>query len=185
MVAVLGVWSVIDVRDVASAVAAGLTCPDPGHVRLLLCADDISSADLASRDLARKVHPDVPWRGGPAFENEPVSRATRHTPGSSDSRMGAGLPLAPITIDLATLRHSHRPDLNCRRGRGAVVRGADFNHSLRVVGARDHVVSAGRCRKRNQLGRCSGALVPAARFAAAGEPTSLIAPSANCGVVER
>jgi UDP-glucose 4-epimerase len=61
----------IDVRDVASAISAGLTCSDPGHVRLLLCADDISSAHLASRAMARKLHPDVPWHGGPELDDEP------------------------------------------------------------------------------------------------------------------
>ena len=33
----------IDVRDVASAVLAGLTCPDPGHLTALICADDVTS----------------------------------------------------------------------------------------------------------------------------------------------
>ena len=59
-----------DVRDVATAAALALTCPDPGHVTLLLCADDIAS-DTPSRQMAAKVHPDVPWQGGPAYEAEP------------------------------------------------------------------------------------------------------------------
>ena len=59
-----------DVRDVAAAAVLGLTCPDPGHVTLLLCADDIAS-DTPSREMAAKVHPDVPWRGGPEYELEP------------------------------------------------------------------------------------------------------------------
>jgi UDP-glucose 4-epimerase len=62
-----------DVRDVAAAAVLGLTCPDPGHVTLLLCADDINS-DYPSYELAQKVHPDVPWVGGAAYEHEP-SRA--------------------------------------------------------------------------------------------------------------
>lgn len=59
-----------DVRDVAAAAVLGLTCPDPGHVTLLLCADDINS-DHPSRELAQRVHPDVPWVGGPAYEQDP------------------------------------------------------------------------------------------------------------------
>lgn len=59
-----------DVRDVAHAAVLGLTCPDPGHVTLLLCADEIN-ADRPSRELAHEVHPDVPWRGGPEYEREP------------------------------------------------------------------------------------------------------------------
>lgn len=59
-----------DVRDVAAAAVLGLTCPDPGHVRILLCADQIAS-DHPSRELAAKVHPDVPWRGGPEYETDP------------------------------------------------------------------------------------------------------------------
>ncbi len=51
-----------DVRDVADAAICGLTCPDPGHVTLLLCADDIAS-DTPSREIAAARHPEVPWRG--------------------------------------------------------------------------------------------------------------------------
>jgi nucleoside-diphosphate-sugar epimerase len=61
----------LDVRDVASAVSCALRCPDPGHVVLLLCADDISSAHHTSRELARIILPDVPWRGGLEFEQNP------------------------------------------------------------------------------------------------------------------
>ena len=53
-----------DVRDVARAAVLGLTCPDPGHVTILLCADEINSP-RPSRELAQEVHPDVPWRGWP------------------------------------------------------------------------------------------------------------------------
>ena len=61
----------LDVRDAARAALCALTCPDPGHVRLLLCADDISSATQSSRALAALIHPDVAWRGGPEYEKEP------------------------------------------------------------------------------------------------------------------
>jgi nucleoside-diphosphate-sugar epimerase len=59
-----------DIRDVAAAAVLALTCPDPGHITLLLCADDIAS-DTPSRQMAAKVHPDVPWHGGPEYESEP------------------------------------------------------------------------------------------------------------------
>ena len=61
----------LDVADMVSAVHAALTCADPGHVRLLLCAADVSSAQKTSRQLARDVLPDVTWRGGGEYEREP------------------------------------------------------------------------------------------------------------------
>ena len=61
-----------DVRDVAAAAVAGLTCPDPGHVTLLLCADDIAS-DTPSREMAAARHPEVPWRGGVAYDLDPFA----------------------------------------------------------------------------------------------------------------
>lgn len=57
-------------EDVARAAVLALSCPDPGHVTILLCADDVSS-DQPSRALAQKVHPSVPWRGGAEYEAEP------------------------------------------------------------------------------------------------------------------
>ena len=54
---------VVDVRDVASAFAAALDCPDPGHVRLLLCADEIAS-DRPTLDVVAEQLPAVPWRTG-------------------------------------------------------------------------------------------------------------------------
>jgi nucleoside-diphosphate-sugar epimerase len=59
-----------DVRDVAAAAINALTCPDPGHATLLLCADDIAS-ETPSRELAAKLHPNVPWRGGPEYDANP------------------------------------------------------------------------------------------------------------------
>jgi UDP-glucose 4-epimerase len=56
----LGVW--IDVDDVASAAAAAVDCPDPGHARLLLCADDIG-AERPTAELVAEHLPDVPWVG--------------------------------------------------------------------------------------------------------------------------
>jgi nucleoside-diphosphate-sugar epimerase len=60
----------VDVRDVARACVAALECPDPGHERLLLCAPDIA-ASAPGRELAARVLPDVPWRGGPEYDADP------------------------------------------------------------------------------------------------------------------
>ncbi len=59
-----------DVRDVARAAVLGLTCPDPGHTTILLCANNSDSL-RPSRELAREVHPDVPWRGGDEYVANP------------------------------------------------------------------------------------------------------------------
>ncbi|MCB0079913.1 MAG: NAD(P)-dependent oxidoreductase, partial [Caldilineaceae bacterium] len=59
-----------DVRDVARAAVLALTCPNPGHVTILLCADQIG-AEQPSREMANAVHPDVPWQGGDEYEADP------------------------------------------------------------------------------------------------------------------
>lgn len=61
----------LDVRDLADAVHRALHTPLTGHHRLLLCANDISSAQLTSRDLVHKLLPDVPWRGGTVYDSSP------------------------------------------------------------------------------------------------------------------
>ena len=60
----------VDVRDVAEACLAALTCPDPGHARMLLCAPDIS-AGAPARELAARLLPGVPWRGSAEYEADP------------------------------------------------------------------------------------------------------------------
>ena len=52
----------IDARDVAFAALAALRCPDIGHLTALICAED-SSSPIPPLDLARRLLPDVPWRG--------------------------------------------------------------------------------------------------------------------------
>jgi nucleoside-diphosphate-sugar epimerase len=61
----------IHVEDLARATLCALTCPDPGHIALLVNADDISSTELTSRELVQKLLPDIEWRGGPEYEREP------------------------------------------------------------------------------------------------------------------
>lgn len=60
----LGVF--VDVQDVVEAVVCALTCPDPGHVRALLCGEDVASP-RASADLVAEHLPHVPWRDGEPY----------------------------------------------------------------------------------------------------------------------
>ena len=60
----------IDVRDVATACAAALTCTAPRHERLLLSAADIA-AHVPTRELVAKYLPDVEWRGGAEYDQDP------------------------------------------------------------------------------------------------------------------
>lgn len=57
----------IDVRDVADAILKAIQAPVSGHHRLIICADDISSAELDSFSLVQKVMPGVEWRGGEEY----------------------------------------------------------------------------------------------------------------------
>jgi nucleoside-diphosphate-sugar epimerase len=67
----------IDVRDVAGAVLAALRHPGPGHLTALITADDTSSP-VPVRDLARRLLPEIPWRGQePADPAAPIVLADR------------------------------------------------------------------------------------------------------------
>src|SRR5207249_353674 len=55
-----GTW--VHVDDVAAAVASSLTCPQSGHVVLLLSARDSSSV-RTTRELLDSLYSDIPWRG--------------------------------------------------------------------------------------------------------------------------
>lgn len=57
----------VDVEDVAAAIVASIECSDPGHARLLLCADEVGS-DRPSAELAADHLPSVPWRNGEPYE---------------------------------------------------------------------------------------------------------------------
>lgn len=52
----------VDQRDTVEAFALAVACPDPGHVRLLLCADEVGS-ERPTVALADEHFPGVPWRG--------------------------------------------------------------------------------------------------------------------------
>ncbi len=53
----------VDVEDVAAAIVGSVECPDQGHARLLLCADEVG-AEHPSVELAAEHFPNVPWRDG-------------------------------------------------------------------------------------------------------------------------
>ncbi len=69
----------IDVRDVAAAVAAAVKAAVPQHSRLLLCAAD-TAGDVPTLDLVRMHAPQVPWRGGPEYAEEPFRSLVDCTP---------------------------------------------------------------------------------------------------------
>jgi len=56
----------VDVGDVAAAVALALECPDPGHVRALLCADEVAAA-VPTVELVARHLPDAVWRDGAPY----------------------------------------------------------------------------------------------------------------------
>jgi len=60
----------IDVRDVATACAAALTCTASRHERLLLSAADIAAHE-PTRELVSKYLPEVEWRGGAEYDRDP------------------------------------------------------------------------------------------------------------------
>ena len=66
----------LDVRDAAEAARCALVCPDPGHVTLLLCAEDIAAA-APSAELVKRLLPGVEWRGGSEYEREPYRALVR------------------------------------------------------------------------------------------------------------
>jgi nucleoside-diphosphate-sugar epimerase len=68
-----GFWPLgvhIDVRDVATAVAAAVRCDAPAHTRLLLCAADIASA-RPTMDLVAERLPRIRWKRGDGDRTDP------------------------------------------------------------------------------------------------------------------
>ncbi len=61
----------LDVRDAAEAITRALFCALSGSEILLLCAEDVSSASLTSRELVQKLLPAVEWRGGSEYDKQP------------------------------------------------------------------------------------------------------------------
>lgn len=73
----LPIWeygAFVDVRDLASAVVAALKVPGlSGHHRLLVCANDISSAAEDSLTLVGRLLPDVPVTGMERYAAQPFA----------------------------------------------------------------------------------------------------------------
>ena len=64
------VWDLgvhIDIRDLANAVTAAVTCAFRGHTRILLAAADIAE-ERPTLELLRSYLPQVPWSGGAEFD---------------------------------------------------------------------------------------------------------------------
>jgi nucleoside-diphosphate-sugar epimerase len=63
----LGVF--VDLGDVAEAVVRALACPDPGHVRALLCAEEIASG-RPTVELVTEHLSEVGWRDGEPYPED-------------------------------------------------------------------------------------------------------------------
>lgn len=53
----------VDVRDLATAVGCALVAEYRGPAPMAVSADDLNSSGPTARELATRLHPDVPWRG--------------------------------------------------------------------------------------------------------------------------
>jgi nucleoside-diphosphate-sugar epimerase len=62
--------AIVDARDVAAAVECSLASHFDGHVRAVLCADDIA-ASAPSLEIAGRLTPDVPVRGPDRYRADP------------------------------------------------------------------------------------------------------------------
>ena len=61
----------IDIRDLAEAVLAAVQQDGNGFQCYLVASDDITTSGLSSLELVHKLHPDVPWKGGEAYNLDP------------------------------------------------------------------------------------------------------------------
>jgi nucleoside-diphosphate-sugar epimerase len=64
----------IHADDLARAVVAACFCPPPidGYACVLVAASAVNSDEHSGRELAGRVHPTVPWRGGPEYDSDPT-----------------------------------------------------------------------------------------------------------------
>lgn len=67
----------LDVRDLCGAIECALTSQHQGFSVGLVNALDISSAAETSRELARRLLPGVPWRGGAEYSTHPFLALVR------------------------------------------------------------------------------------------------------------
>ncbi len=61
----------IDVRDLAQACLSGLHAKLSGYHAVFVASDDITTSGQTSFDLSNKIHPNVEWRGGVEFDENP------------------------------------------------------------------------------------------------------------------
>jgi nucleoside-diphosphate-sugar epimerase len=61
----------IDIRDLSAASIHALTCPFEGFGCFLVAAADVTTSGKSSKELARFICPDVKWRGGSEFQENP------------------------------------------------------------------------------------------------------------------
>lgn len=61
----------IDVRDLAQACLSGLDANISGYRSLFVSSDDITTSGKTSFDLRNKLHPNIEWRGGQEFLENP------------------------------------------------------------------------------------------------------------------
>ena len=61
----------IDVRDLARACLSGLQANFSGCHHVFVSSNDITTSGQTSRSLAQKLHPNVDWRGGAEFDENP------------------------------------------------------------------------------------------------------------------
>jgi nucleoside-diphosphate-sugar epimerase len=63
----------LDVRDLAEAILLALKNDIHGLNTLLLASNDITTSGMTSLDLVKKLHPNIPWKGGTEYELAPFS----------------------------------------------------------------------------------------------------------------
>lgn len=61
----------IDVRDLAQACLSGLEAEISGHHSVFVSSNDITTSGQTSFDLSNNLHPNIEWRGGIEFEENP------------------------------------------------------------------------------------------------------------------
>ena len=61
----------IDIRDLSTASIRALTCPFEGFGCFLVAAADVTTSGKSSKELAQFICPDVKWRGGSEFQENP------------------------------------------------------------------------------------------------------------------
>jgi len=61
----------IDVRDLAEACVSSLDARIAGSHSVFVSSNDITTSGQTSFGLSKKLHPDIEWRGGSEFEDDP------------------------------------------------------------------------------------------------------------------